>query len=126
MRLSSIDPRTALMVYKLVFVAFIIWASAVTVVTGAGLPEQPGSDTLDTAIRIVAVLEIVAAVAFLWKSLQHIAGFVLLSIFIVVAIGDGLTGGLPIRFALYISAVLLVLCLEPQFRRARHQGIEAR
>lgn len=105
----------AFYLFRIVFVAFIAWASATTFLAGAGATASH-SQSLGLAVRVLASVEILAAVAFLWLPFQKWAGALLLLVFVVAAIGDMATGGFPARFAYFAATTLVLMTLEPRLR----------
>jgi hypothetical protein len=109
---AAITATQALYAFRLVFVAFILWASAKTFMegwpTGGGAsPAHAGQ-----AIRLLAGAEIVAAALFLWPTAQLWAGGVLIAIFAIATVIDLKAGGVPARFAYYSATVAVVAFLD--------------
>lgn len=107
----------ALYLYRSVFTAFIVFASAKTFVEG--WPASPGgaaASHMGLFIRVLAAVEIVAAVLFLWRPAQLWAGGALIAIFAIAVVVDLAHGGIPARFAYYSATVLIVLFLDHQQR----------
>jgi hypothetical protein len=104
-------PALALYLYRALFAAFIVWASAKTYLEG--WPAQHGSsENMGLFIRILAASEIVAALLFLWPRAQWIAGGALILIFAIATWIDLKHGGVPARFAYYSGTVLIVSYLS--------------
>ena len=102
----------ALYAFRLVFVAFIVWASARTFAEGwptahGGSPAQAGP-----YIQLLAGAEIAAAALFLWPAAQLWAGAALIAIFAIATVLDLMAGGVPARFAYYAATVAVVAFLD--------------
>lgn len=110
---------TALYLYRCVYVAFIVFASAKTVVEGWPAAHGGGSVAqMGTFIRLLAGAEIVAALAFLWLPAQLWAGGALIAIFVIATGVDLAHGGVPARFAYYSATVAILVFLETKLRAA--------
>jgi hypothetical protein len=113
------SPQLALYLYRVVFVAFIVWASAKTFAEGWPVPHGTAdAPHLGRHIRWLAGAEIVAALAFLWPAAQLWAGGALVAIFAIATVLDLRMGGVPARFAYYSATVLILAFLEPRLRTA--------
>jgi len=107
------SPQSALYLYRVVFVAFIVWASAKTFAEGwAAAPGHAGALAGSGHIRLLAATEIVAALAFLWPAAQIWAGAALILIFAIATVLDLMMGGVPARFAYYSATVMILVFLE--------------
>jgi hypothetical protein len=97
--------------FRCVFVAFIIYSSAMTALQMRG---ALGSSVvgLETFVFWLAAFEIVAALALLWRRAQAAAGVVLCGIFAVAAFLDISNGGIPARFLFYAASVAVVVFLD--------------
>lgn len=72
----------ALYVYRLIYVSFIVFASAKTL--GEGWPATHGvAAHMGIFVRALAASEIVAALGFLWLPVQLWMGAALIAIFII-------------------------------------------
>lgn len=107
----------ALYLYRTVFAAFIVFASAKTFVEG--WPATAGGEAsarMTLFIRALAGTEIVAALLFLWRPAQVWAGAALVAIFAIAVVVDLAHRGIPARFAYYSATVLIVLFLDHHLR----------
>jgi len=104
---------TALYLYRCVYVAFIVFASAKTFVEGWPAAHGGGGTVhMATLIRLLAGAEILAALAFLWLPAQLWAGAALIAIFVIATGVDLAHGGVPARFAYYSATVAILVFLE--------------
>ena len=109
----------ALYLYRCVYVAFIVFASAKTFVEGWPAAHGGGSAAhMGTFIRLLAATEIVAALAFLWLPAQLWAGAALIAIFVIATGVDLAHGGVPARFAYYSATAGILMFLEVTLRTA--------
>jgi hypothetical protein len=106
----------ALYLYRVVFAAFIIYASARTFLEGWPAVHAAQAGHTAVHIRILAATEIVAAAAFLWPSAQLWAGGALLAIFAIATVIELRLGGAPVRFAYYAATVAIVVFLDLKVR----------
>lgn len=109
------SPQNALYLYRCVYVAFIVWASAKTFIEGWPAPAghgHGGDAHMGLFIRGLAATEIVAALAMLWLPAQLWAGGLLVAIFAIATAVDLAHGGQPVRFAYYSATVLILLFLS--------------
>lgn len=107
----------ALYLYRAVFAAFIVFASARTFVEGWPAPAGgEASARMNLFIRVLAGTEIVAALLFLWRPTQVWAGAALVAIFAIAVVIDLAHRGIPARFAYYSATVMIVLFLDHQLR----------
>lgn len=107
------SPAAALYLYRAIYVGFIVFASAKTLIEG--WPAPHGGASAGHMARFVtglASVEILAAAAFLWPPVQLWAGAALLAIFAVATVVDLAHGGAPVRFAYYSATVLIILFLS--------------
>jgi hypothetical protein len=108
----------ALYLYRTVFAAFIVWASAKTFVEGWPSAHGGSGGHMGLFIRALAATEIVAALLFLWRPAQVWAGAALIAIFAIAVVVDLAHKGVPARFAYYSATVLIVLFLDARLRAA--------
>lgn len=112
MNVQAVTAAQALYAFRLVFVAFIVWASAKTFMEG--WPTGPGAASGHAAlgIRLLAGTEILAAALFLWPAAQLWSGATLIAIFAIATVIDLAAGGVPARFAYYSATVAVVAFLD--------------
>ena len=113
----------ALYLYRCVYAAFIVWASAKTFVEGWPAPGghaagHGGGGHMDLFIRGLAGSEILAAVLFLWPATQLWSGGALIAIFAIATFVDLSVGGQPVRFAYYAATVAILVFLDLRLRGA--------
>jgi hypothetical protein len=109
----------ALYLYRCVYAAFIVWASAKTFVEGwPGGGHGHGGAHMALFIRGLAGAEIVAAVALLWLPAQVWAAGALVLIFAIATVLDLSLGGQPVRFAYYAATALVLVYLDRVAARA--------
>ncbi len=112
-------PQLALYLYRAVFVAFIVWASAKTFMEGWAVPHgATGALHAGAHIRLLAGVEIVAALAFLWPAAQLWAGSALVLVFAVATVLDLAMGGAPARFGYYAATVMILVFLDRRMATA--------
>lgn len=107
-------PQAALYLYRCVYVAFIVWASAKTFLEGWPAPSghDHGDAHMGLFIRGLAATEVAAALAFLWIPAQLWAGGLLIAIFAIATVVDLIHGGVPARFAYYSATVMVLVFLS--------------
>ena len=112
----------ALYLYRCVYAAFIVWASAKTFMEGwpapAGHAPGPGGGHMDLFVRGLAGSEILAAVLFLWPATQLWSGGALIAIFAIATVVDLAHGGQPVRFAYYAATAAILVFLDLRMRGA--------
>ena len=109
----------ALYLYRAVFVAFIVYASAKTFVEGWPAPQGATvAANMTMFIRTLAGVEILAALLFLAPAAQLWAGGALLVIFAIATVVDLTHGGVPARFAYYSGTVLILMYLYDRVKPA--------
>ena len=111
-------PASALYLYRCVYGAFIVWASAKTFVEGWHVPAggAHGGAHMALFIRGLAAAEILAAVLFLWPATQVWSGAALIAIFAIATFVDFSVGGQPVRFAYYAATVAILVFLDLRLR----------
>src|SRR5207302_6584214 len=85
--------------YLGVYAALIIWASAVTIWRALGHQAD---------LVWLGSVEITAALFFLLKKTRLVGLTLLLAFYVIAAIAECVSGGLPIRFLIYGTSALLV------------------
>lgn len=108
----------ALYLYRCVYVAFIVFASAKTLLEGWPAAHGVSPAHLSMFIRALAASEIAVAIAFLWPPAQLWAGAALIAIFVVATGIDLAHGGVPARFAYYSATVAILVFLDLKLRAA--------
>ena len=110
----------ALYLYRCVYAAFIVWASAKTFVEGWHVPAggSHGGAHMAVFIRGLAAAEILAALLFLWPATQIWSGAALIAIFAIATFVDLSVGGQPVRFAYYAATVAVIVFLDLKMRGA--------
>ena len=110
----------ALYLYRCVYAAFIVWASARTFVEGWPAPAGGGHGGahMGLFIRGLAGAEIVAALLFLWPATEIWSGGALIAIFAIATVVDLAHGGQPVRFAYYAATVAVIVFLDLKLRGA--------
>ena len=107
----------ALYLYRCVYAAFIVWASAKTFVEGWPAPGG-GHGGAHIGLRGLAGAEILAALLFLWPATQLWSGGALIAIFVIATFVDLSHGGQPVRFAYYAATVAVIVFLDLRLRGA--------
>jgi hypothetical protein len=87
--------------YAGIFSAYIIWSSFLTL-------QSHGHEA---GIRLLALVEIAAAVFFGFRRTRLLGLGILLAVFAVATVADFAHGGVPFRFLFYAASALLVVWL---------------
>lgn len=99
--------QRVLFAYRFLFVAFIIAASAQTLVTAHA--HKGLSPKFLTAL---ASVEIVAAVLFIFHQTQMIGAALLLAVFAVATVASVTAGDMPAHFFYYAGTTLFIVWLD--------------
>src|SRR5690242_4121836 len=114
----------ALRLYRWAFIAYIVFASAKTLLAAnelaagavAGGHHHLSQLITPDTLKVLAGVEIAAALAFLARTLEVYAGAVLLAVFAFAAVLDFSTGGAPIHLFLYAATVGFFLAARGEAR----------
>lgn len=96
--------------YRAVFVLFIVWASAVTVIGAHGQAAHEGHSPL--VLVGLGAAEIGGALLFLFRGPQLLGLAVLLVVFAIAAVMSTLLGDNPLRFFYYAATALFILAVD--------------
>jgi|SRR5579871_1656972 len=100
----------ALLVFRTVFVAFIVFASARALLVVDAFANS--AHIARPHLIALACVEILAAIALLWERTELAAAGVLLLVFGTAAVLDATAGDIPIRYAYYSATALFVVFLR--------------
>jgi len=104
------DQKRANYLFRLIFVAFIVWASVKTILSA---PQIAASG--DAGVHFLYALagtEIIAALGFLIVRIERWAGTLLLLVFAVASLHEILAREAPINLIFYATTVLWLLYLS--------------
>ena len=91
-----------LAVYRLIFSALIIVASAQALLAAQG----------DHAVMLLAGTEIAGALILCWRRMQWLGAGLLLVVFAGAQLISAMHGEWPIRFLLYAASALLIVTMD--------------
>ena len=100
----------ALAAYRVLYVAFIVWASAKTILDTHRTPDAHAHAAL--FVIGLASVEILSALALLWRRTEIAACGVLLAVYATAAILSAAQGDTPVRFAYYAATAGFIVYLS--------------
>jgi hypothetical protein len=96
--------------YRLIFVAFLVVASAMTIAGAHG-------GHFAMAARPLASAEIVAALLFLFRRTQRLALAGLLAVFTMASVMAIIAGEMPLRFVYYAATAAFIVLVDRRLDR---------
>ena len=115
-RMFHVEPKTALPAFRLVYVAFIVTASAATL-SGAHAGQHGGLH-----LAVLATIEILAALAFLFRRFEVVACAMLLAVFAIASVMSLVIGEWSLRFLYYAATALFIVLLSRSPSGVAEQG----
>ena len=106
----------ALAAFRLVFVAFIVFASASALLNAGAIASS--AHLASSHILVLASAEIVAALGLLWRRTERAAAVALILVFAIAAVLDMRAGEIPVRYVYYAATTLFTLFLSRSIRTA--------
>lgn len=100
-----VKPQTALAAFRYVYVAFIVSASATTLLSGVGAHHA-------AHVAILAGVEIAAALGFLFRASEMAACFVLLAVYAIATAISLTMGEWTLRFLYYAATAVFIVSLS--------------
>ena len=97
----------ALLVFRIVFVGFIVFASARAIFSAGAIAN--GAHLASSHVFALASAEIVAALALLWRRTERVAAAALVLVFATGAALDARAGDIPLRYAYYAATALFIV-----------------
>lgn len=103
--------NSLLNIYRWVYVVFIVFASGRTFLSADSLSAHQGAHGAFGAahLKVLAAAEIVAAIAFLAKPIERIAGAALIVIYAIAATISIAFGEIPAHLFFYAATVLFLV-----------------
>ena len=96
----------ALLLFRVVFVGFIVFASAQALLSAAAIANI--AHLASAHVYALASAEIIAALALLWHRTERVAAVALTLVFAIGAALDAHTGDIPVRYAYYAATALFI------------------
>jgi len=111
---QSVSLRQWTFAFRAIFVLFIVWASAATILDA---PEHGGhAGHSPHALLLLASAEILGALLFLLSATQLFGLAMLLLVFAVAAIESALGGEIPLRFVYFAATALFIHAVDRRIK----------
>ena|SRR5579862_1855569 len=100
---------TSVLAFRLLYVAFIVVASATTLLSAWREMHAYGDKAGPSLLFVLASVETAAALLFSFRKIEIPAGIALLSVFAVAEVLSIQSGEVTLRFVFYAATVLFIL-----------------
>ncbi len=107
--MRTISFNTALAGFRLLFVAYIVWASARTLLRASHGDFGPSHAHF---VYVLAGIEIIAAVGLLWSAIEPAAAVLLGLVFVVAAAHELVDGSFPAHLFFYAGTLAFLMYLR--------------
>jgi hypothetical protein len=104
------NAHRGLAAFRIVFVAFIVFASAEALLAAGTIASS--AHLAVSHVLVLASAEIVAALSLLWRRTERAAAIALILIFAIAAVLDARAGDIPFRYAYYAATALFIVFLS--------------
>jgi hypothetical protein len=114
------NAHRGLAAFRLVFVAYIVFASARTLISADTIAMS--ADLAPWHLYVLASAEIAAALALLWRRTERVGAIALILVFAVAAFLDTRAGDIPVRYAYYAATALFIVFIRPRLAGRSERG----
>jgi hypothetical protein len=114
------NAHRGLAIFRLVFVAFIVFASTEALLTAG--PVASSAHLAVSHVLVLASAEILAALSLLWRRTERAAAVALVLIFALAAVLDARAGDIPVRYAYYAATALFIVFIRTRLEGRSERG----